>query len=97
MNNYHIGVSRPATHRDIEQRTEAAIEAIDDRNPEALLSLAEHLIEQGLLASGIEELTLECSVKDMVIAYAETTDGKAEVRAWAKGLAEAQCEDGIAA
>ena len=97
MTTYHIGVLRPATHRDIQQRTELAIEAIEERNEDALLSFAEHLIDQGLLASGVEELTLATTVQDMVTAYAATKDGQREVRAWAKGLAEEQCEDGIAA
>lgn len=97
MNDYRVGVLRPATHRDIEQRTELAIEAIEERSEDAMLAFAEHLIDQGLLASGVEELTLETSIKDMVIAYASTNDGRREVRAWARQLAEGQCEGGIAA
>ena len=97
MTTYHIGVLRPATHRDIEQRTELAIEAIEERNEDAMLAFAEHLIDQGLLAAGVEELTLTTTVQDMVAAYATTNDGRREVRAWARQLAEDQCEDGIAA
>lgn len=97
MIDHAIGVSRRATHRDITQRTEAAIEAVTDNNPEALLAFAEHLLEEGLLGYGLEELTLDMTVKQLVIEYAATTDGKAEVRAWARGLAEEQCEQGIAA
>ena len=97
MSDYTIGVSRRATHRDIEERTEAAIEAIDDHNPEALLAFAEHLLEEGLLGMGIEEMTLDMTVKQLVTEYAATTDGQAEVRAWARELAEEQCEHGIAA
>lgn len=97
MNSYRVGVLRRDTHRDIQQRTELAIEAIEERNEDALLSFAEHLIDQGLLASGVEELTLATTVQGMVTAYAETPDGKREVRAWARQLAEDQCEGGIAA
>lgn len=95
--NYTIGVSRRATRRDIEERTESAIEAIDDHNFEALLAFAEHLLEEGLLGCGLEELTLDMTVKQLVTEYAATADGKAEVKAWARGLAEEQCEHGIAA
>ncbi len=97
MIDYAIGVSRRATHRDITERTEAAIEAIEEHSPEALTAFAEHLLEEGLLGMGIEELTLDMTVKQLVTEYAATTDGKAEVRAWARGLAEEQCEHGIAA
>ncbi|MCL7941183.1 hypothetical protein M8009_12895 [Halomonas sp. ATCH28] len=97
MNSYTIGMSRPATRRDITERAEAAIEAVEERNPEALLAFAEHAIDEGLLGYGIEELSLGLTVEQLVRQYASTTDGKAEVRAWARQLAEAQCEDGIAA
>lgn len=97
MNDYRVGVLRRATHRDIQQRTELAIEAIEERNEDAMLAFAEHLIDQGLLAAGVEELTLATTVQQMVIAYASTKDGQREVGAWARQLAEDQCEGGIAA
>jgi len=94
---YTVGVLRRATHRDIEQRTELAIEAIEERNEDALLAFAEHLLEEGLLGCGLEELTLDMTVKQLVSEYAATTDGQAEVMAWARELSEEQCEHGIAA
>ncbi|WP_299231655.1 hypothetical protein [uncultured Halomonas sp.] len=97
MNSYTIGVQRRATQRDIEKLTELAVEAIEERNEDALLSFAEHLIDQGLLASGVDELSLETSVKEMVIAYTETRDGNFEVNRWAAELAREQCENGLAA
>ncbi len=94
---YTVGVHRRATGRDIEKHTEASVEAVEGRNPEAQLAFAEHLIDQGLLGYGLEELTLELSLREMVARYAETKDGQAELRAWAQALAEEQLEAGIAA
>jgi len=97
MSTYHIGVQRPATRRDIEQRIELAVEAIEEHNPDALLAFAEHLIEEGLLGCGIEEVDLSLSVEQLVKQYAATTDGRAEAKAWAQQLAEHQAQDGFAA
>lgn len=72
-------------------------DAVLDGDNDAQLAFAEHLIEEGLLGCGIEELTLGLTVGHLVEQYAATKDGTAELKAWARGLAEEQCEEGLAA
>ena len=90
-----VGLRRPTNELDIRRRTEHIIEGVTDHNDQALHSFAEHLIEEGLLGCGLEELTLGKTVRQLVIEYLATRDGKAEMKAWARGLAEEQLEEGV--
>jgi len=82
---------RPATPSDIERRTERAIEAVEDGNENALLAFAEHLAEEGELGN-VADLGLDMTVRQLVERQITTRDGRAALKAWARGLAEEQIE-----
>lgn len=69
-------------------RAERAVDAVLDGNPDAVLSFAEHLIEEGLLGCGVEEFSLALTVAQMTERYTRTTDGTAELKAWAMAVAD---------
>ncbi len=89
---------RPATPADIDERAKRAIESVEDGNSDALLSFAEHLAEEGELGN-VANISLDMTVGQLVEKQITTRDGMAELKAWARGLAEEQIElaDGYAA
>ncbi|MDR5867967.1 hypothetical protein [Halomonas koreensis] len=63
-------------------------DAVMDGDNDAQLAFAEHLIEEGLLGCGIEELRLGLTVGHLVERYAATKDGTAELKAWSIAVAD---------
>lgn len=80
---------------DVAKRATEIVEAIDDGNPDALLSFAEHVRDEGLLGSWYDTLTLGTTVTQMVEHYITTDDGRAELKAWARQVAEDQLEEAL--
>lgn len=80
---------------DVSARAAEIVEAVDDGNPDALLSFATHVRDEGLLGCWYDDLTLGTTVAQMIERYIQTDDGRAELRAWAKQVAEDQLEEAL--
>lgn len=80
---------------DVGQRAAEIVEAVEECNPDAMLSFAEHIRDEGLLGCWYEDLTLGTTVAHLIERYVETDDGRAELKAWAKQVAEDQFEEAI--
>lgn len=64
-------------------REQRAYDAVEAGDPEAVTDFAEHLVEEGLLGAGIADIDINLTVGHMVERYIQTTDGVAELKAWA--------------
>lgn len=80
---------------DVDRRAAEIVEAVHDSNPEALLSFATHVRDEGLLGCWYDELTLGTTVAHLVERYIATDDGRAELKAWARQVAEDQFEEAL--
>lgn len=81
---------------EIHRRAQTIIEAVDECLPDVLLPFATHVRDEGLLGSWYDELTLGTTVAHLIEHYITTDDGRAELKAWAKQVAEDQHEEELA-
>lgn len=80
---------------DVSERAAEIVQAVDDGNADAMLSFAEHVRDEGLLGGWYESLTLGATVAQMIEHFVTTDDGRAELKAWAKQVAEDQLEEAL--
>lgn len=80
---------------DTSQRAAEIVQAVEDCSPDAMLSFAEHVRDEGLLGSWYDDITLGTTVAQMIERYVQTDDGRAELKAWARQVAEDQFEEAI--
>ncbi|QJQ93946.1 MULTISPECIES: hypothetical protein [Halomonadaceae] len=80
---------------DVSQRAAEIVQAVEECNPDALLSFAEHVRDEGLLGCWYDKLTLGTTIAHLIEHYITTDDGRAELKAWAKQVAEDQYEEAV--
>lgn len=90
-------ITTPARGRpfDVDRRAAELIEAVDECIPEAMIGFAIHVRDEGLLGCWYDNLTLGTTVAHLIEAYVQTDDGRAELKAWAKQVAEDQHEEAV--
>lgn len=64
-------------------REQEVYDTVEAGEPEAVKDFAEHLVEEGRLGDGAGEIDINLTVGHMVERYIQTTDGVAELKAWA--------------
>ncbi len=95
MGNLAINIPTRGRPFDVAARAAEIVQAVDDCNSDAMLSFAEHIRDEGLLGCWYDDLALGTTVAQMIERYIQTDDGRAELKAWARQVAEDQFEEAM--
>ena len=74
--------------RVLSHREQRAYDAVEEGSLDAVTDFAQHLVEEGLLGAGCDEISINLTVGQMVERYIQTRDGTAELKAWAVAVTD---------